>query len=111
MPAGNTILIKTEAIALHSDRAVNGGILPPGDYGLLRVVDPGSGMDEDTLRRAFEPFFTTRPPDQGTGLGLSTARGIVEQRGGMVYMDSAPGHGSRVEIWLPGAAPTGAVEA
>lgn len=111
MPAGGTILIETEAIALRSARAVNGGVLPPGDYALLRVVDTGSGMDEETLRRAFEPFFTTKAPDEGTGLGLSTVRGIVEQRGGMVHLDSAPGLGARVEIWLPIATRPEGVEA
>ncbi|MEL6348484.1 MAG: ATP-binding protein, partial [Myxococcota bacterium] len=66
----------------------------------LRVIDTGEGMDAQTLEQATEPFFTTKPPGQGTGLGLSTVLGIVEQTGGALHIDSTPGEGTAVQISL-----------
>ncbi len=75
--------------------------LEPGDYIRLCVSDTGAGMDEKTLARALEPFFTTKEKGKGTGLGLSMARGFAEQSGGALSVESAPGSGTKVTIWLP----------
>jgi signal transduction histidine kinase/CheY-like chemotaxis protein len=77
--------------------------LSPSGRAVLRVRDSGQGMDEATLQKAFEPFFTTKPLGAGTGLGLSTVLGIVEQSGGRVEVDSSPGAGTTVELTLTAA--------
>jgi signal transduction histidine kinase/ActR/RegA family two-component response regulator len=83
--------------------------LLPGSYVRLSVADTGSGMDAATLARATEPFFTTKPSGSGTGLGLAMAKGFAEQSGGGMLMESAPGRGTTVTLWLPRS--TGAAEA
>jgi len=75
--------------------------LGPGEYVCIGVTDTGSGMDEATLRRATEPFFTTKGPGRGTGLGLSMVDGLVAQSGGVMRIDSRPTVGTTVELWLP----------
>ena len=73
----------------------------PCEYVEISVADTGMGMDETTCTRAFEPFFTTKPMGQGTGLGLSQVYGFVRQSGGVVRLDSAPGRGTAVRLYLP----------
>ncbi|WP_337169976.1 MASE1 domain-containing protein [Gemmatimonas aurantiaca] len=75
--------------------------LPPGNYAVLSVRDTGSGIPEDHLPRLFEPFFTTKPTGQGTGLGLATVYGIVQQHGGTVRVETTLGLGTTMEVWLP----------
>lgn len=75
--------------------------LAPGDYIRIEAADTGQGMDEVTLSRASEPFFTTKPVGQGTGLGLAMARGFAEQSGGALQIESSPGLGTVVRLWLP----------
>jgi CheY-like chemotaxis protein len=75
--------------------------LKPGRYVALSVQDSGTGMDEATLTRAAEPFFTTKEAGKGTGLGLSVVHGIVEQSGGRFVLQSKIGIGTTAEVWLP----------
>jgi PAS domain S-box-containing protein len=72
-----------------------------GEYACLRVSDTGCGMDQHTLERIFDPFFTTKADDQGTGMGLATVQGIVDQHGGLIRVQSTPGAGSIFEICFP----------
>ncbi len=87
------------------------GGLAPGKYVCLSMTDAGEGMDEPTLARATEPFFTTKGVGKGTGLGLSMVHGLAEQSGGTLILKSTPGVGTTAEIWLPAAGPASAVEA
>ncbi|HUD62687.1 MAG TPA: response regulator [Acetobacteraceae bacterium] len=75
--------------------------LAPGQYVCIAVSDTGSGMDADTLKRAAEPFFTTKGAGKGTGLGLSMVHGLAAQSGGAMRMKSQRGEGTTVELWLP----------
>jgi signal transduction histidine kinase/ActR/RegA family two-component response regulator len=84
--------------------------LRPSDYVRVMVADTGTGMDAATLARAGEPFFTTKPVGKGTGLGLAMARSFAEGSGGRMTIESEPGQGTRICLWLPAtAAETGAV--
>jgi len=99
MPGGGRLVIRTDALALDEACVEHG--LAPGRYARLQVVDTGTGMDEATLAHAFEPFFSTKPPEEGTGLGLATVYGIISQAGGRASVESAPGRGTTVTVLLP----------
>jgi PAS domain S-box-containing protein len=99
MPDGGRLWIEVEP----GGRVSGPGIDPARRYACLRVTDTGVGMDEDTRARVFEPFFTTKPSGQGSGLGLSMVYGLVQQHRGSVQLDSAPGAGARVAVYLPTA--------
>ena len=89
------------------DRRRLGVEIPQGEYTVLVVRDNGRGMSPEVRSRAFEPFFTTKRAEDALGLGLSTAYGIVKQSGGFIALDSEPGNGTTVPIYLPAArAPT-----
>jgi PAS domain S-box-containing protein len=103
MPTGGRITVRTRNLAGDELRA--GGVQVDGDPVVgLSVSDTGTGMEPDVAARAFEPFFTTRPRGQGTGLGLATAYGVVTDAGGVIRLDSEVGRGTTVHIYLPAAA-------
>lgn len=99
MPGGGSLEIRGEMRTLERDHIVDG--LPAGRYVVISVADSGVGMDEKTRKRAAEPFFTTKGVGQGTGLGLSMVHGLVVQSGGAMCIESRPGDGTTVELWLP----------
>ena len=103
MPEGGRLTIETANRRLDADYAAQEPETAPGDYVMLAVSDNGAGMTPDVLARAFEPFFSTKPPGQGTGLGLSTVYGFAKQSGGHVKLYSEPGHGTTVRLYLPRA--------
>jgi PAS domain S-box-containing protein len=102
MPHGGRIVIRTRMAAALDPRALVSGESRTGPFVVLEVADRGTGMDEETRRRIFEPFFTTKA--SGTGLGLSTVYGIVQQSGGGIAVSSDPGRGSTFSVFLPVAA-------
>lgn len=101
MPKGGRITISTCNVQIDGRVAGARPPAPPGPYVLLSVADTGSGMSETTLSRLFEPFYTTKEMGRGTGLGLSMVYGIVRQSSGYILVDSAPGKGSRFDVYLP----------
>src|SRR5258708_1256647 len=101
MPNGGNIKI---SVAEHSITGAHATNLPPGDYACLAVADTGQGMDEATMARATEPFFTTKGIGKGTGLGLSMVDGLTGQSGGKLMVQSVPGRGTTIELWFPIAA-------
>jgi PAS domain S-box-containing protein len=88
-------------ITIHRCRTERTADLTAGDYVCLRVSDTGAGMDADTLRRAIEPFFSTKGIGKGTGLGLSMVHGVALQLKGALRLESTPGRGTTAELWLP----------
>ncbi|WP_294236111.1 PAS domain-containing protein [uncultured Sphingomonas sp.] len=98
MPGGGTLRIGLSQVRVTAAQALPVG---EGAYLRLSVADTGSGMDSATLARAIEPFFSTKGVGKGTGLGLSMVHGLASQLGGALHIDSVPGQGTRVDLFLP----------
>jgi signal transduction histidine kinase/CheY-like chemotaxis protein len=101
MPEGGVLTIATGAAVLDEAYAAANESVTAGEYVFVAVSDTGAGMTPEVIARAFEPFFTTKGPGQGTGLGLSQAFGFAKQSGGHIQIDSEPGEGARVTLYLP----------
>ncbi|MCA9022480.1 MAG: hypothetical protein KDA74_20165, partial [Planctomycetaceae bacterium] len=95
------ITLKTLNLELDQDYCSSHPGTLPGKFVVLSVTDTGAGMDKDTQARIFKPFFTTKPPGKGTGIGLSTVSGIVQQNQGFLQVESQPGSGTTFKIFLP----------
>jgi len=105
MPGGGRLALSTTNIEVAEDDPLHPAGLAPGRYIGIVVTDTGLGMDAETLRRATEPFFTTKGVGIGTGLGLSIVKGFAEHSGGGLSVVSSLGAGTTVTLWLPEAAP------
>ncbi len=104
MPRGGRVEVETAPVELHANSPVwqpEGEAPPPGRYAVLSVRDTGHGMDPETLQHIWEPFFTTKPAGQGTGLGLSVVYGSVKQSGGFVWAESEVGRGTTIRVYWP----------
>jgi len=100
MPEGGTLTLCTENATLDDDYARQ-HLIAAGDYVLISVNDTGAGMTDDVKQHLFEPFFTTKEKGKGTGLGLATCFGIIQQSNGHIRADSQLGKGTRFRIYLP----------
>ena len=101
MPQGGNITIATDNISFADPAEIGRAILPAGEYVRVAVRDQGCGIPPEILAKIFEPFYTTKRTGEGTGLGLSTAYGIVKQTGGYIFCDSIVGEGSSFALYFP----------
>ncbi len=104
MPQGGRLLLETANLSLDTDVVKNPTVIPAGDYLKLTVRDTGIGMTPEVLAKAFEPFFTTKDVGVGSGLGLAMIYGFVQQSAGHIHIDSTPGAGTTIHMYLPRAA-------
>jgi CheY-like chemotaxis protein len=105
MPDGGDLLVETAFITLDQSFTATREWARPGDFVRLSVSDTGIGMSQATLKKIFDPFFSTKAEGQGSGLGLATVYGIVKQHNGYIDAQSEPGNGTRFDIYLPLAEP------
>lgn len=106
MPGGGILTIDTDRFEVDAEYVERHPELKPGTHIRLRVSDTGVGMSPDVMARAFQPFFTTKPVGEGSGLGLATVYGIVTQAAGSIRLYSEPGTGTTVTILLPASEAT-----
>lgn len=104
MPHGGTLVITTANQSVDRDFVGRHPSAQPGDYVCVTVKDTGIGMAPEVLHRMFEPFFSTKAPGRGAGLGLAMVQGVVAQAGGFLLVESREGEGTAVAIFLPRAA-------
>lgn len=101
MPKGGQLTVRTREVEIGKEHKHPGFTFEPGKFVCFSVQDTGTGMDEETRLHIFEPFFTTKPLGEGTGLGLSTVFGIVQQNKGLIQVESEPGTGTTFSVFLP----------
>jgi len=101
LPHGGRLTVAGRRQSFHAGDLPDNSDAKPGDYAAIEVSDNGIGMNSDVRNHAFDPFYTTKDVGQGTGLGLSTAYGILRQHGGWIDLDSEPGRGTTFTIFLP----------
>ena len=102
MPTGGELIFDVSTVDA-SDSPASFDLMTEGHWTLLRVADCGDGMSPEVLAHAFEPFYTTKGRDRGTGLGLSTVQGIVTAAGGHIRVSSTVGRGTEFRVYLPAA--------
>jgi signal transduction histidine kinase/ActR/RegA family two-component response regulator len=110
MPYGGVLRIETAALELTEGTARRLPDAPAGPYVAVTIRDEGGGMDEETQSHMFEPFYSTKPPGGGTGLGLATVYGIVKQSGGHILVETKPGQGTTFQIFWPSTNEEGLAE-
>lgn len=101
MPHGGRVTVRTRGVTLTEARDLGRSTASPGAWAVLEVEDDGTGIAEGVRDRVFEPFFTTKPLDEGSGLGLATVAMLADEAGGHVELDTEPGRGTRIALWLP----------
>ena len=103
MPRGGTLVIETANVVLDEGYCSQNDEVQPGEYAMIAVTNSGCGIPKENIDKVFQPFFTTKPPEAGSGLGLSMIYGFVKQSGGHIKIYSEVGHGTTVKIYLPRA--------
>ncbi|UCD78981.1 MAG: response regulator, partial [Desulfobacterales bacterium] len=100
MPEGGILFVQTQYVDLDENFVGAYGV-QPGNFAAISITDTGIGMDEETARRVFDPFYTTKQKDRGTGLGLASAYGIIKNHDGIITVESAKGQGSTFVVYIP----------
>ncbi len=101
MRENGTLSIHLSEVLVEKERLGRIGLIKTGEYSLIQIIDTGCGIDEKTMDKMFEPFYTTKPVGEGTGMGLSVVMGIIQSHGGNIQVESYPGEGTIFRIYLP----------